>query len=825
MKILDKLTRQYLLKNKQRSIVTIIGIILSCALITATFSLIYTMQQSLVQASLMSGGNRHVTFTNVDGSDLEVFSNHKEIESYYTSGIQSLALVDGHADLAIIGVSSNGINDLEDDLSEGRLPTNENEILIDSQYQFSNNLYIGDKITLETGYNYYYEGENKIILDPNDTYVTDQQFELENTKQYTVVGVVGYGTNLSSQRPYNMYTISDDVSDIDSVHALYTNPRNFEEITNSIANHSEEQILEYNYNTEYFLWSGYVMSENTSNALFILGGGVVVVIMLTSIFCIRNAFAISVVEKTRLYGMLSSIGATPKQIRKTVYKEGFYLGIIGIPFGVLFGLLAGYILTFVMKSLLSITYTRSSYEIMFNFTPSLFAVLISVLLAILTIYFSLISSALKASKISEIEAIKNQKDIKVNKRVTKTPKFISKSFKTGGVIAYKNMKRNKKKFRTTMISIVVSIVTLISTSYILEAGFEMTTPYYSSGDFSVVVEYSSQNITYDKAVELQQEFIDHPAIEHYSFMNMSYALLDIKNHTDYAMETSGLLTVTFVSVGQKEYQRILDEYNLGDDTKHKGIFIDTAKNITNYEELEELFTPVDNKLYYTSLDENETQSSIELVYVDDLEIVGWHNIGSQNPYVLVSDEYRQTLNNSGDYELFIDTDESEMVIEHINTVAKSNNIATVVADMSDIAAIQQNIVLLFRIFIYGFITVISLIGLTNIFNTITTNMKLRAKEFAVFKSIGMSNKEFINLIRLESIFYGVKSLFWGLFISYGICYFVYANTEHIKTFNPPIISTVICVVSVFIIIYIIMRLSLSKINKQNIIETIKNENI
>ena len=134
------------------------------------------------------------------------------------------------------------------------------------------------------------------------------------------------------------------------------------------------------------------------------------------------------------------------------------------------------------------------------------------------------------------------------------------------------------------------------------------------------------------------------------------------------------------------------------------------------------------------------------------------------------------------------------------------------------------------IFLYGFIAVITLIGVTNIFNTITTNMNLRSKEFAMLKSIGMTKKEFNKMINLESIFYGIKSLIIGITLGLGLSYWIYTivkdngATERIK-FIFPTYSIIISIVFIMVIVGIIMKYSLNKINKQNIIETIRNDNI
>ena len=134
---------------------------------------------------------------------------------------------------------------------------------------------------------------------------------------------------------------------------------------------------------------------------------------------------------------------------------------------------------------------------------------------------------------------------------------------------------------------------------------------------------------------------------------------------------------------------------------------------------------------------------------------------------------------------------------------------------------------LVAIFLYGFIIVIALIVITNIFNTITTSMELRTKEFAILRSVGMTKKEFNRMIRLESLFYGVKSLIIGIPIGLGLSLLIYKglNDSSGITYSLPIEAILISICAVFILIFLIMKFTINKINKQNVIETIRNENI
>ena len=141
---------------------------------------------------------------------------------------------------------------------------------------------------------------------------------------------------------------------------------------------------------------------------------------------------------------------------------------------------------------------------------------------------------------------------------------------------------------------------------------------------------------------------------------------------------------------------------------------------------------------------------------------------------------------------------------------------------------MNNIILLLAIFMYGFIAVVALIGVTNIFNTITTNVQLRAKEFAMLKSVGMTDDEFNRMIRLESVLYTLRALLIGLpvgiVISYGV-HMLLANGGMNLAYELPLIPILISIAVVTLLITVIMRYSVRQVSRQNIIETIRQDTV
>ena len=197
--------------------------------------------------------------------------------------------------------------------------------------------------------------------------------------------------------------------------------------------------------------------------------------------------------------------------------------------------------------------------------------------------------------------------------------------------------------------------------------------------------------------------------------------------------------------------------------------------------------------------------------------------------IIVSDEYYDKIFNNNKFidSIYFDSDNTTKLQDDIEQIVKNNELITNLEEQR-----QQvvNIITLVNIFLYGFIIVIVLIGITNIFNTITTNMELRKPEFAMLKSVGMTNKEFNKMIRLETLFMGIRSLIWGLIIGTIISIAMFMEFKEISTsealvqlkiWQPILIS----VIAVFVLLTLIMNYSMKKTKTQNIIETIRNENI
>ncbi len=858
MNVLNKLTLKSLQMNKKRTIVTIIGIILATSLLTAVITMVVSFRATMIEYEKEDAGNYHYVFEDVPYEDLKYFKNNTNIEDIYCTEDIGYTYLEGNNNdykpyLHLLAFNEKALINSSVKLVEGRMPQNENEIVISehikdiAEVEYN----IGDTLSLDVSKRTDLSGEYE--LDQSNAYVEgEEKLESMYTKEYKVVGIIerpNYDIENPASPGYTIVTYLNDNNATQNlnIYVLLSEYglKNQEEFVSQITGIDkniltklenneqldEKELEEYN-NIKYsyskneglLRYENFEVSDSTMSTVLSLAVVVIVIIIVTSIFCIRNSFAISITEKMRQYGMLASVGATPKQIKKNVLYEAMILALIAIPIGILCGLFADFILLKVIGTLLA----DALNNLKFIFSISWLSLVFVILLAIITIYLSAISSARRASKISPIEAIRGNNDIKINPKKIRSSKIVEKLFGIGGKIADKNLKRNKKKYRTTVISIVVSVSIFIAMSSFIDYAMNASSVYYNNTSYNLYVR--------DGVEDSYKEIAKFSGIEEYSIVRLSNFYVDtntIKGNEDFRTgDESSQIPISIIALGDEEYRRYVKELGLNyNDAKDKAILIDDYTQYVVDEEnkgkyiMKRVYTYEKGDTILGSFeDEGVKDTYLEIAAIGTTRPMGLENITSSYGYLVISDDfYNRNVKDTYAQELYIKCDDSNKLEGQIRQEYDD----LIVYNLDEQMQQEQSVYLVIQIFLYGFITVISLIGITNIFNTITTNMNLRSREFAMLKSIGMTNKEFNKMIRLESILYGLKSLLIGIPIGIILSYLVYkAVSGGIEMeFILPINSIIISIVVVMLLIIFIMRYSLSKINKQNIIETIRKDNI
>lgn len=884
MKLLNKLTLKNLRLNKVRTIVTIVGIMLSAALITVVSGMALSGRQTMIDAQMVYGGNYDVALDIIDNSVIETARNNRNVKNAFYKerlGYARTKNADGEiCDYSVLAMSENTYgNCFKIDLIKGKFPTNSGEAVVTKAFktQDGKDVKIGDKITLDVGVLTDKDGN---VLDEEGIHnLLQKDFNkcsiIDTVKRtYTVTGIIERPKTSELYDPSNfsmIYTVSDEKAPIEAIRTKHMNklyiaytPQSegdylqntadilgfkADDMSNVISDEipPEDQqtsgINAYEFNSILLSMKGYGSNDATNTVIFSLAVIIIIIVMLASVFVIRNSFAISITEKTSMYGMLASVGATKRQIRRNVLFEGFILGLIGIPLGILLGLGVNAILITILNSVLGDMLNGAKFVFV---TPTI-PIICAIVLSAVTIFCSSFFIALRASRIPPLVAIRGNKDIKVkNNKPYRTSKLTKKLFGVGGEIASKSLKRSRKKYRTTVISIVVSVAMFIAVSAFMDYRMTYTEHYYGKPDYSYMV----SGIDTKQAQTIEKM----PEIENYLTVGLQYGHVSAdvpvnecgENFLYDNADGTKSFSVEFLEFEHDTFVQICRELELDYNKVKGGVLVysqvtpDNSESGNSSKPMKLFGKTAPTKFIVYGNDDNGNELIAGKLKVSSVfdeipksadSVIGEGTIFGQG---LIIGEQGVISPQLGEHECYItlyaNTSNHTSLTNRIESMSGTGDSESYISIFDYEENVRQfnAVMLIVGIFVYGFIGVISLIGLTNIFNTISTNMQLRSKEFASLKSIGMTKKEFNRMIRLESLMYGIKSLLIG--IPLGIAgvfaiFSAFSNGNVPMSFVFPWKAILISIAVVFVAVWLIMKYSISKVNKQNIIETIRNDNI
>lgn len=851
MSILNRLTIKNLRLNKKRTIVTIIGIILSTALMVGIGLLFSSFQDLMIRDTIGYSGKYEAKYNDVDLDKLNDIKN-KNFTYFYEKPIGFSKIESSNEYkpyMYITSVNKEYFNELK--LIEGSFPKNENEVVI-SNHVITNgglNYKVGDIVT----FNYGSRNIDGDITLANSELVDGEFLTNEGTYTYKIVGIVDRSNFESySASGYTAFTV-DVNSDKGNVNLYVMFNKN-----KKIIKQSEELAKELNYNGDINYNSTLLAlyGESTyGNVMSSMGGMMIIMLSLVSIGCIiviYNSFAISVMERKKEFGLLSSIGATKIQLSHTVFFEAVVVGVIGIILGILGAYIGIGCVILIINNLIS-----DMLEYKLHLVTNPLFIIIPVIFMIIVIGVSAFIPSRRASKVSPIEAIRQNDDIKINKKKIRTSKLINKLFGVEGEIALKNIKRNKKKYRVTIVSLFISIVLFISFSSYMNYTLNTASSVMGEVPYDYQISYFGDDPNNDKeALDKINEIVKSSDVKEY----VSYSSSDLqlignytysKEYLDFYKNAYG--EEVYNDLKKAKYQNIsilvLDDnsYNkykklIGLDkdsvillNKFKGVSYGGNKRV-NYD------IPVINNgninIKICNFDDSEEEvndvtkycnKSVENIFVTNKSFDLIEEFSYMTDFKLVVNKklYDSISDNATDFTQFnIISDNTNNIDKLTKELDKYSNVNY--TNVKEAMKQANNLILVVKILMYGFISLVTLIGVTSVFNTISTSMALRKREFAVLRSIGLTNRGFNKILFFESLFFGMKSLIFAIPVSIGITVLIHyalADMVSISTIIIPWKYIIISIVSVFVIVLLTMMYSTSKIKKHNIIEQIREENI
>lgn len=950
MNIFSKITLQNLKKNRTRTLVTIIGILLSAAMFTAVTTTVSSLHHFMLEYTLYRDGGWYACGYELTEKGMESFTSGSQISESVSLQRLGFSRIEESQNsskpyLCVEGIENDFTDLLPVHLTEGRMPENETELLLPGHLAENGGVEysLGDTLTLQLGERRDIAGD---LLTNHDAYVVPDKTEASyddseadtsvrdfpatedtapdntdadaavldmgtetlhytDTRTYTVVGFYERPAFEDYTAPgYTALTVAGSDSG-NYAYDVYFTIHNGKNIVSFYAD-SEDAFPgggELNRSLlRLYSYSG----ESTYNAtLYSLAAILIGIIMFGSISLIYNAFSISVSERTRQFGVLASIGATKRQLRRSVITEGLFLSVVGIPLGVLAGILGMGITFYVVGDTIS-EFFLPDCPVTLTLYPSLQALLIAVLIALLTILISAYLPAQRAMKRSAIETIRQSNDIRLCSRQVRTSRLTRKLFGFEGMLAAKNYKRNRKKYRATVVSLFISIVLFISASSFCnylgrgvdvvydDYGFNVVATVWGNGSDTTDINgicsriasmqdvedlayythisadlYVNTDALHDNYVDMLCEYegYDTGSFEDHAIVNANVVFMDDEQFREYAEENHLNPAEYFIPSHPKAILVDRLSYYSPSDSRYY-----TFSAFTSLKQAELSFALVYPQggleyLYYSPADgqfqfifySEETENEISIPFRSGCDIVpiNCDTVLDNAPSVTASSSLYQMyptlylpysqipylfpsqgapyvnlpdmpLDQNLDYEITMFCRNHTATVAAIQDYLDTcSGIGYYVNDYEEIAEKNRAIMFVINIFSYGFIILISLISMANVFNTISTNIQLRRREFAMLQSVGLDPKGMMRMMNFECLLYGFKGLLYGLPTSIFVTWLIFRAVSNgiSMGFYIPWYSIAIAVGSVFAIVFATMLYSMKKIRKENTIDALKNENI
>lgn len=863
MNIVNTLTIRHLKQNKRRTLVTIFGVIISVSMMTAVITLIFSFADLMIRQTISDTGEWHVQYQDITKKQLEAIKGDDATKTVAITRDLGYAPLEGGQNsnkpyLFIKEYDIQGFKQFQIEISKGRLPHTDKEVVISESVAANGKVKyeIGDRLTLRVGDRFEQGGDHPLDqtapLRRKDGILTET-LQHSVIRDYTVVGFIKRPLSETAWAPaYTIISYVDDqiIGGDDRVDASVV----LQQVNPFLFAHAEKlaeknQIHTVQYNNDLLHYYGLSSSGTSSSMMFSLSAIIIGIIIIGSVGLIYNAFAISVSERSRYLGMLASVGATKRQKRNSVFFEGIVIGLISIPIGILCGL-AGTGITFSFLNTMIEGALWTSEKLRLIVTPLL--LLMTCLVSMLTIFVSAYLPAVKASRVSPMDAIRQTTDVKLTAKAVKTPEIIRKLFGIEAEIGLKNLKRNKRRHHVILFSLVISIVLFLTISFFTTGLTQSLALSLEGINYDIEVSSSNGERLDDR---LMQSLVSLDGVTEYNVSHelVRKAWVDAASIADelqekvkqdksmledgkypyeiklYALDDSSLHA--YARAIGADYEQLTDLDHpaaiVMDTIHYKDI--DTGKYIQTKSIYANIGQPIELTGFFKASGEDTKTNQVIIAALTDQAPMGMSPVGVGGLNMIVSERVMKQLADGEELAnapMYLHLKSTEPVktqqeIEAMN----ENNLNVYNVYQSRIKEEQK--ILLMNVFSYGFIVLISAISVANIFNTISTGLALRKREFAMLKSVGATPKGVAKMLNYESVYYGVKSLLYGLPVSFAVMVLIYkafAN-KFSYGFTVPWMSILSVIVCVFVIVSSAVVYSGAKIKKENIIDALKQENI
>jgi putative ABC transport system permease protein len=876
MSILTTYTLKYLRLNRKRTGVTILGVILSSALICGVFLLGVSFQKVMIEHEIFMSGNWHARFPNVPYERAKYITENSAVETAMFSTWLGNATYGSHNTvrpyLYISAYDALSFENRSIQLISGRLPQNADELLVSPVMIADSGLGLQPGSRLEVTFGQRnipdhdalvkaWGGEEYVALADGETFIPSV------SKTYTVVGVMAPlpdETGMPAAFPAITYLDPGQLAATDKVDIsiLARDPRGINTSATAMAESAGlESII---YNEELLPWMGGSGRSNYVRSFLAVIAFLIALIVCGSALLIYNAFGISIGERKRQFGMFASVGATSVQIRRIVLTEAVVIAAIGIPLGILSAIAGVVILVDLTQGIVSQLIVDAEQGLPLVISP--LVIVLTALFSAVTILLSAWVPAQRASRVSPIDAIRQNGEIQDGALNLRTNPLVRRVFGFEGELAFKSLQRDRKKYLTTLLSLMISIILFVAfnalrlytdttTNLAIQAmnyDLQIDLDYRQShaSDFANQVSQlpEVQRVSYDRCAHEEyippSTTITEPA--HQALQEM--IRLEFESLPEPVEGDTYAFVLKVCAVGSSEFahyaaQLGLDVQQYSDPSAPLGILLNhiTRRQGGRLYDFDLFNLKPGDTITATQMpgwsppqagDEATPSLTWTVGAITEETPLGFMGGGSE---MIVSDavfdglsEQMLQLGPINNGHMTVKSDDPDAAVVAIERLYKS----TVGGDfsyysMKDFNRSKNLQTVITDLFFYGFLTLITLIGVTNIINTLDTNIKLRRREIAMLKSVGLTHGGFVRMLRYESLFYGLTALLYGLPIGIVLSYLIYKQFGGVIyfAFSLPWPAIAACVLGIMAIVFTTMMISGAMIRDDNIVDTIKEENL
>lgn len=838
MNIIRKLSLRTIKKNKSSTMVTLVGIVMSVALMTGLFLFANGLLAFTQQAAIEKWGDSHILFQQAPKSVAALAAKDAQLTDVGRIAHLGAQKTTGQSYnyYNVLGIDPKDSAAFPLKISQGRMPENAGEALVNNAYnRFADPaIKVGDQLEIVT-YDLWDGHYRRFMMDD------DQLKYVPTGKSYsvTIVGILDNNPlEVFGGRPaYYLYMPQSEIIQADyqllAAKLPQVDSTLIGQVEERYSRMAETRVMANSNVVE--LYPGVPSTFRTLVYGFV--AALTVIVAVAGIGLIYNSFLISISRRARELSLLSSVGMTRKQKWQMVIYEGLFLYLLALPIGLLSGVVAMRILFRVLNPMLQ-NVMRTTVELKLVWDGKI--ILLIAAISLFTIVAAALLPVWKSSIHSPLSGIRRNHEIREIGKPIATPKWIRRMFGFSGDFAWKNVKRNKSRFNVNLAPLILSLVLYLTMASIFSYADIGSTMASSAMQEDIQVSFTglpAERDTFEQIAKLDQVAEAHIVYNSFAQVQQEDLILEpayLEHLQQMQYDLSGnKMLVDLIAFGKEDEQWLLGELGLAEDIlENQGALLIGSVQHQNPEIVRLKALKGSSPRLTLTMDGEPNIEPVEIRIQSLLdEPLKMYDTWSPHLRVIVNYDTMQKFARGSELvasSAFLIADEKKDVLlyDQVNAFFREHPQQSLnIFDNASKNQSDRDMLMISSILFFGFITIIALISIANIYNALSASLRSRRQEFAMLQSVGMERATFRKIVLLEGLYTALKVLIFGvplgILASYGMYRLVSSGMGF--EFSVPIGHFALAGLAVVTLIMLIITSGSRYFGQENIIEQIRSE--